>query len=647
MVSKSQKNKIKEFVGKCKKSASFFISNCCKIKHPLVGIVPFKLFDYQKKSLDHFRKNRFNIFKKCRQSGLSTLTGNYALWVSMFFSNKKILIVSKRDIDAKEFLHLNVKIPYTNLPQWMKQIWKTTVWNEHEIGFTNGSIIRSLTSSPDTLRSNASSLNIIDEAAFIPDMESMWAAGYPTLQHGGAVIAISTPNGIGGWYWDKWTDAEEKTGIFNPILINWWDMNWVIEANDPISNRKVRIAPTDGLVECKTKEDIEKWGPYWSPWLEQEYKGLQAKGEAHLFRQEILGEFIGGGGTVLSGAALRTAQKQVENSPQAMTVSESVPWINQSTGEREYLEFESVDGKEGLWVWREPVKPESRSFDKSRERGHIYVMGVDVATGENNDYSAIEIFDTTTMEQVAEYMGRVSIPTLAKMVDWLGRWYNDALAIPERTGIGAALIQDLHNLLYPNLWRQKKEKTLRPGQKAPAAGVSFHQYGFATSPASKPLLNKALVQYITEEDGEGYTIYSSRLLKQLQIYIRHRNRHGIETKKTGAQEGRGNHDDLVIAAALAFYAAPDAVDIDPVSLLPYRKQESPAMSGVQQKAAQHQNSPNATDPKVLMPLTQSDLDAHAPTAQQQLDMFASQMIQRAKETPVISSKKNLIPTISH
>ena len=52
------------------------------------------------------------------------------------------------------------------MPDWMKQVWKPVKQNEHELCFPNGSRIASLTSHPDVLRSNASSLNIIDEAAF-------------------------------------------------------------------------------------------------------------------------------------------------------------------------------------------------------------------------------------------------------------------------------------------------------------------------------------------------------------------------------------------------------------------------------------------------------------------------------------------------
>lgn len=642
-------DQIKQIVKSCKQSASYFMENFCKIKHPLIGIIPIKLFKYQRDSLLSFRQNRFCVFKKCRQCGASTLTGIYALWIAMFFSNKKILIVSKRDQDAKEFLKENVKFVYDHLPSWMKEIWKTTqssggVYNEHEIGFSNGSIIRSLTSSPDTLRSNASFLNIIDEAAFMPDMEAMWAGGWSTLQHGGSVIVISTPNGQGNWYWDKWTDASDGS-LFHPILINWWDMDWVIEAHDPVSNTQIRIAPTDNIRKCESKEEVERWGPYYSPWLKEQMEALRAKGEAHLFRQEVLAEFIGGGGTILSASALYNVGRSVKNAPQTMTIAEPVNWVNQATGESEILDFVGAEPQEGLWVWSEPIKGEPATYRDGKvvNRGvqpHTYIVGVDTATGENNDYSAIEVFDVNTMEQVAEYMGHVQVSTFAKMVDWIGRWYNNALVNPERSGIGSPIVQDLRNLIYPNIWRQKKIVSPRPGAIQTIAHLSLGVFGFSTTNQSKPTLNKALITYIGEDDGEGYTIYSTRLYKQLQIYIRHKNRQGTETKKTGAQIGRGNHDDLVIAAALAFHAIPDTVGLDPEGLLPTHSKQALVPTPQDDSTEPIREHKIYSDPNVIMPMTYNNMEAGQLSPQDQLDAFTKQLVGTQKQIPVIRIKRN-------
>jgi hypothetical protein len=196
-ITKAQKIDI---INKCKKSFTFFCENFCKVKHPSAGIIPFKLFEYQKKSVKIFKEKDRVIYRKCRQSGISTLTGAYALWSGMFFPNKQILIVSKRDEDAIAYLSRNVKFVYEHLPELFYEAFgdprsassrkhKPLLQNnDHTIGFFHGSSIKSLTSSKDTLRSNAASLVIIDEAAFINEMDNMWCVSEDTL--------ISTEDGL-------------------------------------------------------------------------------------------------------------------------------------------------------------------------------------------------------------------------------------------------------------------------------------------------------------------------------------------------------------------------------------------------------------------------------------------------------------------
>lgn len=59
---------IKEFK-KCMKDPVYFVSNYVKIIHVDKGLIPIKLYEYQKKVLREFDKNRFNVLLSCRQSG--------------------------------------------------------------------------------------------------------------------------------------------------------------------------------------------------------------------------------------------------------------------------------------------------------------------------------------------------------------------------------------------------------------------------------------------------------------------------------------------------------------------------------------------------------------------------------------------------
>ena len=290
----------REVIKRSQQSVSWFLSNFGRLKHPSAGVLPFHPFSYQKHAIKCFRQHR--------QSGISKISGAFATWFAMFNPHKTVLIVSRRNEDAMGFLRDHVVFLYEHLPPWMKEVWKPVKQNEHEIIFPNGSRIQSLTSHPEVLRGNAASLNIIDEAAFIQGMDTMWAAGWPTLQHGGNVIVISTTNGIGNWYWSTWTDAEAGVNGFNPILVNWWDMDWVIEYKDPLSLQWKRIAPRDGIRKSADKFEIGKYGPYYSPWLEEQYNALQDQGDSWKFDQEILASFVGSGNTVLSKEVLAHIQ---------------------------------------------------------------------------------------------------------------------------------------------------------------------------------------------------------------------------------------------------------------------------------------------------------------------------------------------------
>lgn len=640
----------RQVILRCKRSVVWFLRNFGRIKHPSAGIVPFEPFSYQRKALHAFRKNRLNIFRKCRQSGISKISGAFAPWFAMFHSHKTILIVSRREDDAIGFLRDHIKFLFEHLPKWMQDLWdpKALKYNEHEIQFPNGSIIKSLTSHPDVLRSNASSLNIIDESAFIQHMDVMWAGGWPTLQHGGNVIVISTTNGIGNWYWSTMTDAEAGVNGFNPIVVHWYDMDWVIEYTDPLSLERRRIAPRDGIRECQSKEELEKFGQYWSPWLQEQYDNLQEQGEGWKFEQEVLASYVGSGNTVIGKGPLSYIQTTLK---EPRKIKGNQTYVHPTTNEIEELQFDFSTPDEGLWIWEEPVEgtPSKKQGNEVIEHGqpaHSYVMGVDIATGKGRDYSAIEIFDVDTMEQVAEFMARCLPREFTKYVDRIGRWYNCALAVIERNNGGDIIIDALRfDMMYPRIWR-KKDINDKPTQsnRPKRQRLKVATYGFATSDASKPTLNKCMIDSF-RDDGTGYTIYSTRLLKQLQTYVRKRDRAGRDTGKTEAEDGAGNYDDLVIAAGLALIGTRDAFLLDSSNLVPtggtgdFKSQSGPLIVSDERAAEMQAEWAEKGGPALLMPLSLSAEDTPETSAQRLLDEYTIQL----GGIPVSQNKPAVVP----
>ncbi len=993
---------IKDEILKCQKSVVYFLSNHCKLQHPSAGILPFVPFNYQVRAINAFQKHKYNIVRKCRQCGISQISGAYALHQGMFFPYQTILVVSKKEDDAKAFLKRNIGFLFSNLPEWMQKLWEPIKWNEHEIEFPNHSSIKSLTSSPNVLRSHSASLNIIDEAAFIQSMDTMWAAGWScvigdtlistshglkrikslvknteqwqdidisvntdngqfkadkvylsgitpvrkittelgleitatgnhrlrtitpngdydwlyvdkacpgqylvirlgdlpklqemnhelymlgmiisrgvkvgseihtkfnsqlltsefieacthffgedgyvinkrqlrisspkifdliekynidiksnacdrqlsneildlgrdnyyhvvcglidsqsasgkrigaifdshklarnvqdilfdfgfpmsisetasnqwrlividsdignkfsnyfystrndlrlcaesgqslntdhpimvhmfeqecevlikenphdkdiskcgsygriryndiqnmlshkvgdinswlvsknlfvdrivsvsediaetfdiqvpgqhsyvsntlvshnTLQHGGKVIVISTLNGMGDWYHKMLKGAEKGTNGFNLIEINWYDMDWSIEFKDKATGELTRIAPCDGIRPCSNADEIEKYGQYWSPWLESQYIALAEEGETWKFDQEVLARVVSSGKTVVSSQNL-DAVAQTTCTP-----------LEKPSGIRQYvhpikrepisLEFD-FENDYGLWIWQKPV-----TNAPGYPNGYNYVIGVDTMTGRGDDFNGIEVFCVETLEQVAEMNMRCIPKKLAAYVDMIGRYYNNACVSVERNNGGDGVIDELRlEYAYPNLWR----RVVHPDKVN--AEAKIEPAGHFTNEISKIELNKLLINLVGTESS--IIIKSSRLHEQLCTYIKHRDKSGRITGKTGAEHGC--YDDLVMALAICLKAMISNPDPQKSIVLPFKIDfDSPP-----QEIEQEQNSIHQYDPRLIAPIgdnfDESVVESNLQVFTQSLNKVTYDQIK-----PVVSRKK--------
>jgi hypothetical protein len=215
---KSLKDIIAEEYKKCAVDPIHFMKKYCMIQHPVRGKIPFHLFPFQEKTLTQFAGNRFNIVLKSRQTGISTLSAGYALWKMIFNSDFNVLVIATKQDVAKNLV-TKVRVMHELLPSWLKN--GSMEDNKLSLRLNNGSQIKAIASSPDAGRSEALSLLIFDEAAFIDDIDEIWVAAQSTLSTGGSCIALSTPNGVGNWFHQTWLGAEESRNPFNTIRLHW------------------------------------------------------------------------------------------------------------------------------------------------------------------------------------------------------------------------------------------------------------------------------------------------------------------------------------------------------------------------------------------------------------------------------------------
>jgi hypothetical protein len=202
----------------CAKDPVFFMRNYCYIQHPKRGKIKFNLFPFQEDSLTELRDNRYNVILKSRQLGISTLAAGFALWSMLFNEDFNVLVIATTQEVAKNLV-TKVRVMHDNLPSWLKGTVDAD--NKLSLKFKNGSQIKAVSSAGTGARSEALSLLIVDEAAFIRNIEEIWIASQAPLSTGGGAIVLSTPNGVGNWFHQTWADAEADINGFHTVKLHW------------------------------------------------------------------------------------------------------------------------------------------------------------------------------------------------------------------------------------------------------------------------------------------------------------------------------------------------------------------------------------------------------------------------------------------
>jgi len=203
---------------KCAKDPAYFLRKYCYIQHPTRGRILFNLYPFQDKVLHLFRDHQYIITLKSRQLGISTLAAGYSLWLMIFHKDKNVLALATTQATARNLV-TKVQFMYDQLPKWLRL--PAVEKNKLSLRLKNGSRVQAKSSSPDAARSEAVSLLLMDEAAFIDNVDETFTAAQQTLATGGQCMALSTPNGIGNWFHQTWAKAESGENSFLPIRLPW------------------------------------------------------------------------------------------------------------------------------------------------------------------------------------------------------------------------------------------------------------------------------------------------------------------------------------------------------------------------------------------------------------------------------------------
>jgi len=207
-----------------------------------------------------------------------------------------------------------------------------------------------------------------------------------------------------------------------------------------------------------------------------------------------------------------------------------------------------------------------------------------------------------------------------------------------------------YQMAYPRIWRKKDindKPTPTRGTKRKQRALKVSAYGYNTSQASKSILNKYLVDYLRSDPNDTWTIYSKRLYKQLQIYVRKRDRSGRDTGRTEAEDGAGNYDDLVMATALAFIATSDGFILDSGNMFPtngssdFKSMSGPLIYGDAAMIEVQKSYMEKGGQTFLMPMTLAPDELPEIVASRVIDNYAMQLgaIPISQGRPIITPQR--------
>ena len=265
-----------EFI-KCAQDPTYFSEKYIQIVHVDKGLIPIKMYEYQKEIVEKITNNRRVAVVTSRQAGKTTTAVAVILHYVLFNEHKTCALLANKGDAAREILD-RIKIAYEALPKWLQQ--GVIEWNKGSVEFENGCKIIAGSTSSSAIRGKSISFLYIDETAFVENWDEFFASVFPTISSGKTtkMLYTSTPNGLNHFY-KTCIGAKEDTNGFEYVEVPW---------------QKV-----PGRDEAWKKETL-----------------AAMEGDTQKFSQEFECGFLGSSGTLIEGGKLKSL---VARNPLAQT----------------------------------------------------------------------------------------------------------------------------------------------------------------------------------------------------------------------------------------------------------------------------------------------------------------------------------------
>jgi hypothetical protein len=293
---------------------------------------------------------------------------------------------------------------------------------------------------------------------------------------GGELILESTPQGVGGCFYEEWRKAGETATV--RLFFPWWlESRYRSEAADEASlTDEERV-----LVETHNLK-LSQIG--YRRRIRADFRGLTAQEYA----EDEESCFLASGESLFELAAV---EARLRTAPE--------PMERRKNGELE--------------IWLPPVK------------GKQYLVSVDPAGGgSDGDYSAAQVLEMETGLQCAEFAGHVGGLELARFVTGLAAEYNGAWLVVERNNHGSGVLALVETAcMYERIYQQGGQQGGRQGGQA----------GWLTTSVSRPAVIARLEVALVEEPE---VFQSRRLLGECRSFVRQPN--GSSGAQAGTHDDR-------------------------------------------------------------------------------------------------------------
>jgi hypothetical protein len=459
------------------------------------------------------------IVLKARQVGISTLFLLWHLDATMFTPNTTTCILAHRKDSLKKLFRI-IKIAYESCPAAIQladgRVWhkpKAKYDNANELYFEglDSTIYVALEARSDTVHRLH-----VSEAAHIKNAEDVLTATLGAVPDDGVVTMESTANGMGGLFYELWSEAEEGNSQYLPCFVGYQDdPDYCDEVEDPKA-----LEPLSEREQTLVRDYHHTLGNI--AWLRRR----------------------------LSNAAARKkfAQEFPANAEEAFLTTGRSPFDREKI--KEWITRTPIQTKmEGrLLYWVMPI--EGRRYmaacDTASGRGVESLDQEDQKDG-GTDYDVIQIWDCETLQLCAMFRGKWPYSKLHEPLFDLAREYNKAYVAVEATDHGLTVINNFvrdfidtgkypRTLMHTTQYIDDKSK--KPAMK----------WGFYTNLKTRPVILDLLAEHILEET---IRCYSKKVQSEALRFIIDDNgdMHAMDQY----------HDDTILTAAIALYLIPNAL----------------------------------------------------------------------------------------